>query len=65
MKEGLTIWDINHDEIFISHPFLFLGAADGPGMTYLNGLTGHLVMNRGALCAPKDAFPLIFAFTKL
>ena len=41
MKDGLKIWDINRDEIFISHPFLFLGAADGPGMTYLNGLTGH------------------------
>ena len=23
------------------------------------------MMNRGALCAPKDAFPFIFAFTKL
>ena len=23
------------------------------------------LMNRGALCAPKDAFPFIFAFTKL
>ena len=23
------------------------------------------LMNRGALCAPKDAFSLIFAFTKL
>ena len=24
-----------------------------------------VLMNRGALCAPKDAFSLIFAFTKL
>ena len=31
--------------------------------TTTNGL--ETLMNRGALCAPKDAFPLIFAFTKL
>ena len=32
----------------------------------LDGSDNELpLMNRGALCAPKDAFPLIFAFTKL
>ncbi|KIK41507.1 hypothetical protein CY34DRAFT_12978 [Suillus luteus UH-Slu-Lm8-n1] len=29
------------DTTFISHLFLALGTADGPGLTYLNGLIGH------------------------
>ena len=33
--------------------------------TTLVGCVGVLLMNRGALCEPKDAFPLIFAFTTL
>jgi hypothetical protein len=41
MKEGLQVWDAHEDRVFTSKPFLFLGTADGPGMTYLNGLTGH------------------------
>jgi hypothetical protein len=41
MKEGLGIRDAAEDITFISHPFLHLGTADGPGMTYLNGLTSH------------------------
>ena len=41
MKEGLQIWDALENNIFRSNPFLHLGTADGPGMTYLNGLTGH------------------------
>ena len=41
MKEGLSIWDAARDLNFLSQPFLHLGTADGPGMTYLNGLTGH------------------------
>ena len=41
MKEGLGVWDAARDLIFLSHPFLHLGATDGPGMTNLNGLTGH------------------------
>ena len=40
-REGLCIWDASRNEIFTSHPFLALGTADGPGMTYLNGLVGH------------------------
>lgn len=41
MKEGLAIWDASESRSFLSHPFLILGLADGPGLTYLNGLTGH------------------------
>ena len=40
-KEGLKVWDAHQDRVFTSNPFLFLGTADGPGMTYLNGLSGH------------------------
>ncbi|KAG1744035.1 uncharacterized protein EDB91DRAFT_1236594 [Suillus paluster] len=40
-NEGLTVWDAMHDTIFISHPFLALGTANGPGLAYLNGLIGH------------------------
>jgi hypothetical protein len=41
-KEGLTIWDVGKDQLFQSYPFMALGTADGPGMTYLNGLVGHV-----------------------
>ena len=41
MKEGLNIWDAVNDIVFESKPFVHLGTADGPGMQYLNGLTGH------------------------
>ena len=41
-KEGLMIWDAAEDRIFKSYPYLLLVIADGPGMTYLNGLVGHL-----------------------
>ena len=41
IKEGLGIWDAARDFVFLSQPFLHLGTADGPGMTYLNGLTSH------------------------
>jgi hypothetical protein len=40
-REGLRIWDASRNEVFTSYPFLALGTADGPGMTYLNGLVGH------------------------
>ena len=40
-REGLRIWDASKNTIFTSHPFLALGTADGPGMTYLNGLVAH------------------------
>ncbi|KAJ3508503.1 hypothetical protein NLJ89_g5715 [Agrocybe chaxingu] len=41
MKEGLSIWDAVTETVFRSDLYLHLGAADGPGLTYLNGLTGH------------------------
>ncbi|KAF8156748.1 hypothetical protein B0H34DRAFT_657539 [Crassisporium funariophilum] len=41
MKEGLLIWDASKNKLFISKIFVLLGLADGPGLTYLNGLTGH------------------------
>jgi hypothetical protein len=37
----MKIWDASQDTVFTSKPFLALGTADGPGMTYLNGLVGH------------------------
>jgi hypothetical protein len=40
-KEGLMIWDASGDRVFRSFPYLLLATADGPGMTYLNGLVGH------------------------
>lgn len=40
-REGIQIWDALEDEIISSKPFFALGTADGPGMTYLNGLVGH------------------------
>lgn len=41
MKEGLAIWDAAEKRSFLSYLFVILGLADGPGLTYLNGLTGH------------------------
>ncbi|OJT14267.1 hypothetical protein TRAPUB_9182 [Trametes pubescens] len=38
---GLQIWDAHTDRVFESHPYLLFATADGPGMTYLNGLVGH------------------------
>lgn len=40
-KEGMKAWDADQDCIFQSKVFVLFGAADGPGLTYLNGLTGH------------------------
>lgn len=41
MKEGLLVWDAVTRSIVRSHPFLAIVAADGPGMTSINGLVGH------------------------
>ncbi|KAF9470260.1 hypothetical protein BDN70DRAFT_998988 [Pholiota conissans] len=41
MKEGLPIWSALEDRLFRSMIHVILGTADGPGLTYLNGLTGH------------------------
>ena len=35
------MWDAFHNVVEISHLFFALGTADGPGMTYLNGLVRH------------------------
>lgn len=40
-REGLRVWDASADRLFVSHLFLALNTADGPGMAYLNGLVGH------------------------
>ncbi|KAL6308758.1 hypothetical protein BKA93DRAFT_815112 [Sparassis latifolia] len=37
---GLGMWDAARDTTFLSHPFLALEMADGPGMVYLNGFPG-------------------------
>lgn len=41
MNEGLPIWDALDRTLYNSNPFLALALADGPGMSYLNGLVGH------------------------
>lgn len=41
-REGLAIWNALDNTTFTSHPYFALGTADGPGMTYLNGLVGHV-----------------------
>ncbi len=38
---GLRVWDAVSGAVFSSKLFLALVTADGPGMTYLNGLVGH------------------------
>ena len=40
-KDGLRIWDCQTGCIFTSHPFFFLGTADGPGLAALHGQVGH------------------------
>jgi hypothetical protein len=50
--EGLSIWDAERNCIFIDHLCLALGIADGPGMTYLNGLVGHHGANTCRLYCP-------------
>jgi hypothetical protein len=40
-REGLCVWNCITNQVNICHPFLSLATADGPGMTYLNGLVGH------------------------
>ena len=40
-KAGLPLWDASKVANVTSNPFFALGTADGPGLTYLNGLVGH------------------------
>ncbi|KAG2738243.1 hypothetical protein P692DRAFT_201858104 [Suillus brevipes Sb2] len=44
-REGLSIWDAWRDVVFISHPFLFLALADGPGLICMSSLVGHTGKN--------------------
>ncbi|KAG6823184.1 hypothetical protein H0H92_011113, partial [Tricholoma furcatifolium] len=40
-KTGLCIWDAETGRVFVSRPFFYLGAADGPGSVHFTGLVGH------------------------
>ena len=40
-KNGLKVWNGLTNKLVILHPYLVFSMADGPGMTYLNGLNGH------------------------
>ncbi|KAG6912855.1 hypothetical protein DXG01_011528, partial [Tephrocybe rancida] len=44
-KDGLPIWDACDEAVITCFPFFALGTADGPGLTHLNGLVGHMGMN--------------------
>jgi hypothetical protein len=41
-KDGLRVWDASTEMVVTSYPFFALGTADGPGLTHLNGLVGHM-----------------------
>jgi hypothetical protein len=41
MKEGLKIWDAAQNRLIISQVHLIFAAADGPGLTSLDGGVGH------------------------
>ena len=38
---GLLVWDAHRNLVFITPHFIAFFTADGPGMTYINGLVGH------------------------
>ena len=40
-KNGLKVWNGLTNKLVILHPYLVFAMADGPGITYLNGLNGH------------------------
>ncbi|KAL6301085.1 hypothetical protein BKA93DRAFT_819140 [Sparassis latifolia] len=40
-KDGLPVWDAADNSLSMTYPFLHFVTADGPGMTYLNGLVSH------------------------
>ncbi|KAG6914757.1 hypothetical protein DXG01_015507 [Tephrocybe rancida] len=44
-KDGFCLWDASEAEIVTCRPFFALGTADGPVLTHLNGLVGHMGMN--------------------
>jgi hypothetical protein len=40
-RDGLRVWDAKSDRVFTSFPYFYLGMADGPGLSQLNGQVGH------------------------
>ena len=44
-KDSFSMWDASKDENVTSYSFFALGTADGPGLTHLNGLVGHMGKN--------------------
>lgn len=40
-REGLKMWDSSCNQVYTSQLHFHIGAADGPGMATINGLTGH------------------------
>ncbi|KAG6913288.1 hypothetical protein DXG01_008153 [Tephrocybe rancida] len=49
-KDGFRLWDVSEAKIVTCCPFFALGTADGPTLTHLNGLVGHMGMNGCRLC---------------
>ena len=39
------IWDVSDNCTFHSHPYLIFLTADGPGLTHLDGMVGHVGKN--------------------
>ncbi|KAL4077692.1 hypothetical protein J3A83DRAFT_4356622 [Scleroderma citrinum] len=52
--KGLYIWDASQDCEFISHLFLFLACADGPGLLTLSNFVGHQGKNGRFLLKPDN-----------
>ncbi|EIW73862.1 hypothetical protein CONPUDRAFT_53544 [Coniophora puteana RWD-64-598 SS2] len=44
-REGLGIWNASQQRGYKSHIHHFLATADGPGLTYFNGMCGHCGKN--------------------
>jgi hypothetical protein len=44
-KDGFPLWDGSKHKVVTCYPFFALGTADGPAMTHLNGLVGHMGKN--------------------
>ena len=40
-RGGIPVWDVRRDTKYLSLLHILFATADGPGMTYLNGLVGH------------------------
>ena len=51
-KDGLPLWDALKEVNVISYPFFALATADGPGLTHMNGLVGHMGKNGCRMYCP-------------